>query len=221
MPPVSQSQRRWAWANKDKKTKEGRAAAEYAAADPGGKLPEKVMNPVMHTHHPMENEVKREAPKAKTRKGPFTAKRGEFHSLFNARGGEPNATERMQGGPETEEGDRASQEYEANEIGIEHQPNNLGSERIKGHGEPKGGTSTLPGGLDGRPKMGGFDHGPDGVRRPEGTTGSLGAQRHDGVEELNDETRGTHALPPSEYSGGRKVPQEVKERLAKALTHRR
>jgi hypothetical protein len=41
MPPVSQAQRRWAWANKDKKTKEGRAAKEFAEADPGGKLPEK------------------------------------------------------------------------------------------------------------------------------------------------------------------------------------
>jgi hypothetical protein len=42
MPAVSQAQRRWAFANKDKKTKEGRAAKEFAAADPGGKLPEKV-----------------------------------------------------------------------------------------------------------------------------------------------------------------------------------
>ncbi len=39
MPPVSEAQRRWAFANKDKNTKEGHAAAEYAAADPGGKLP--------------------------------------------------------------------------------------------------------------------------------------------------------------------------------------
>ena len=39
MPPVSQAQRRWAFANKDKDTAEGKAAAEYAAADPGGKLP--------------------------------------------------------------------------------------------------------------------------------------------------------------------------------------
>jgi hypothetical protein len=41
MPPVSQAQRRWAWGNKDKNTKEGRAAKEFADADPGGKLPEK------------------------------------------------------------------------------------------------------------------------------------------------------------------------------------
>lgn len=41
MPPISQSQRRWAFANKDKPGKEGKAAAEFAAADPGGKLPEK------------------------------------------------------------------------------------------------------------------------------------------------------------------------------------
>ena len=41
MPPVSQSQRRWAFANKDKDTAEGRAAKEFAKADQGGKLPEK------------------------------------------------------------------------------------------------------------------------------------------------------------------------------------
>lgn len=41
MPPVSQAQRRWAFANRDKNTREGRAAKEFAAADPGGKLPEK------------------------------------------------------------------------------------------------------------------------------------------------------------------------------------
>lgn len=41
MPPTSEAQRRWAFANKDKNTKEGRAAAEYAAADPGGPLPER------------------------------------------------------------------------------------------------------------------------------------------------------------------------------------
>jgi hypothetical protein len=42
MPPVSQAQRRWAFANRKKKTAEGKAAAEFAAADKGGKLPEKV-----------------------------------------------------------------------------------------------------------------------------------------------------------------------------------
>jgi hypothetical protein len=41
MPPVSQAQRRWAWSQKDKDTKEGKAAKEFADADPGGKLPEK------------------------------------------------------------------------------------------------------------------------------------------------------------------------------------
>jgi hypothetical protein len=41
VPPVSEAQRRWAFANKDKDTKEGRAAKEYAEADKGGKLPEK------------------------------------------------------------------------------------------------------------------------------------------------------------------------------------
>jgi hypothetical protein len=41
MPPVSEAQRRWAFANKDKGGKEGAAAKEFADADPGGKLPEK------------------------------------------------------------------------------------------------------------------------------------------------------------------------------------
>jgi hypothetical protein len=39
MPPVSQKQRAWAFANKDKNSKEGKAAKEFANADPGGKLP--------------------------------------------------------------------------------------------------------------------------------------------------------------------------------------
>lgn len=39
-PPVSEAQRRWAFANKDKGGKEGAAASEFANADPGGKLPE-------------------------------------------------------------------------------------------------------------------------------------------------------------------------------------
>ena len=39
MPPVSEAQRRWAFANKDKNTREGKAAKEFADADPGGKLP--------------------------------------------------------------------------------------------------------------------------------------------------------------------------------------
>ena len=42
MPPVSEAQRKWAWANKDKDTQEGHAAKEFAQADPGGKLPKKV-----------------------------------------------------------------------------------------------------------------------------------------------------------------------------------
>ncbi|WP_439392334.1 hypothetical protein ACRQ5Q_22320 [Bradyrhizobium sp. PMVTL-01] len=42
MPPVSQAQRRWAFANRNKKGAEGKAAREFAKADPGGKLPAKV-----------------------------------------------------------------------------------------------------------------------------------------------------------------------------------
>lgn len=41
MPPVSEAQRRWAFANKDKGGKEGAAAREFAESDPGGKLPER------------------------------------------------------------------------------------------------------------------------------------------------------------------------------------
>lgn len=52
MPPVSEAQRRWAWANKDKKTTEGRAAAEYAGADPGGKLPKKSAGKKLYPKHP-------------------------------------------------------------------------------------------------------------------------------------------------------------------------
>jgi hypothetical protein len=46
MPIVSQAQRRWAWANKDKPGKEGKAAAEFAASDKGGKLPERKASPL-------------------------------------------------------------------------------------------------------------------------------------------------------------------------------
>lgn len=42
MPAVSAAQRRWAFANKDKGGAEGKAAAEFAKSDPGGKLPEHV-----------------------------------------------------------------------------------------------------------------------------------------------------------------------------------
>jgi hypothetical protein len=44
MPPVSQAQRRWAFANKDRRGSEGKAAREFAKADPGGKLPRRVKN---------------------------------------------------------------------------------------------------------------------------------------------------------------------------------
>jgi hypothetical protein len=44
MPPVSQAQRRWAFANKDKPGSEGKAAKEFAESDPGGKLPERKSN---------------------------------------------------------------------------------------------------------------------------------------------------------------------------------
>lgn len=44
MPPVSQAQRRWAWVNRNKRGEAGKAAREFADADPGGKLPAKVKN---------------------------------------------------------------------------------------------------------------------------------------------------------------------------------
>lgn len=48
MPAVSEAQRRWAFAKKDEDTKEGRAAAKFAAADKGGKLPEHVKDGKSH-----------------------------------------------------------------------------------------------------------------------------------------------------------------------------
>lgn len=50
MPPVSEAQRRWAWANKDKGGKEGAAAKEYAEADTGGKLPARKKKSVLYDH---------------------------------------------------------------------------------------------------------------------------------------------------------------------------
>jgi hypothetical protein len=55
MPPVSEAQRRWAFANKDKDTKEGKAAKEFAEADPGGKLPKKKSKRSALYDHPRSN----------------------------------------------------------------------------------------------------------------------------------------------------------------------
>ncbi len=199
MPPVSQAQRRWAWANKDKKGPEGRAAKEYADADPGGKLPEKVMNPVMHTHHPMEGEVKNETEFEGHKSPPqkremFSTGRKGIHATFKNKGpaylkkGAGEARRFNQGGT-TPDGDRASYEHEANEAGTENLKENLGSKRKSGHGEPQGGTTTVP---------------------------NMGAPH----EDLKDETRGTKELPSAQYAG-KKVPQEAKERIAKALLRAR
>lgn len=51
--PVSQAQRRWAFANKDAKGQKGKAAREFVKADPGGKLPERVKDgkPVNKPRH--------------------------------------------------------------------------------------------------------------------------------------------------------------------------
>ena len=50
MPPVSEAQRKWAWANKDKGGKEGAAAKEFANADKGGKLPAKKKKSPLYDH---------------------------------------------------------------------------------------------------------------------------------------------------------------------------
>lgn len=54
MPIVSQAQQRWAYANKNKKTKEGKAAAHFVEAGPAGgsfkKLPAK-KKPAKKEHH--------------------------------------------------------------------------------------------------------------------------------------------------------------------------
>ena len=42
MNPAFSHRSLWAWANKNKPGADGKAAAEYAAADPGGKLPARV-----------------------------------------------------------------------------------------------------------------------------------------------------------------------------------
>ena len=50
MPPVSEAQRKWAWANKNKGGKEGAAAKEFADADKGGKLPAKKKKSPLYDH---------------------------------------------------------------------------------------------------------------------------------------------------------------------------
>jgi hypothetical protein len=57
VPPVSEAQRRWAFANKDKNTKEGRAAKEFADADKGGKLPEKKAKRKSMYSHPSSSKM--------------------------------------------------------------------------------------------------------------------------------------------------------------------
>jgi hypothetical protein len=57
MPPVSEAQRRWAFANMDKDTKEGRAAKKFADADPGGKLPEKKKPKSKMYSHPSSSKM--------------------------------------------------------------------------------------------------------------------------------------------------------------------
>jgi hypothetical protein len=202
MPPVSEAQRRWAWANRGKDTKEGHAAAEYAAADAGGKLPSRVMNPVMHTHHPMEKTVKHEMmgeEKKTPRREMFDSKRNPMHKTFgrtSTKGGLSYLKGGNRGGPPVNEGsgpmedDSKSEKMEGNEIGEEGLKNNNGSKRKSGYGNPQGGTTTTP--VMGGPK-----------------------------EMLEDETRGTHELQAHPYSVKHEIPQEHKERIARALMRRK
>jgi hypothetical protein len=53
VPPVSQAQRRWAWSQKDSNP----AAAEFAEADKGGKLPARVKKGRAVRRHGNEREI--------------------------------------------------------------------------------------------------------------------------------------------------------------------
>lgn len=59
MPPASQAQRRWAFANRDKSP----AASEFAAADEGGKLPARVKNGKPAGKNAREHEIAAEVTK--------------------------------------------------------------------------------------------------------------------------------------------------------------
>ena len=231
------------------------------------------MNPVMHTHHPMESEMKAHAMKTpghatgdsrgssiepvthKGKKQPFQARNpNKLHAMFGpgeshvsgfAKGGgrehptgglsylkggsdaplhaHPDHFGDREGhdGHETGEyrsNDEKSAKMEGNEVGREGMKNNLGSKRKTGYGEPQGGTTSLPANPSITSKS--YEHS-QGNKMPEG-----GMVKDKGMDDgprqnLADDNRGTHAFPPSEYSGGRKVPQEMKERIAKSLLRRR
>jgi len=94
----------------------------------------KPMNPVMHTHSSMENDV--EKMPSHLRKSEIPATKGKA-ALGKHKGGGPF---RMP----NEQGHHASFRHEADEAGTEGLDDNLGSKRKSGYGEPQGGTTTIP-----------------------------------------------------------------------------
>jgi hypothetical protein len=125
-------------------------------------------------------------------------------------------------------GDAKSMHYEGHEVGQENIRDNLGSERVRGYGEPQGGTTTLPGRPAGKEKVSGLHtQGPSGLPAHEhgaseyssGARGTAGS--HPMTDHLEDETRGTHQLPAHRFAASANVPQEVKEALARTLVRRR
>ena len=85
------------------------------------------------------------------------------------------------------EDDAKSDRMESSEFGSEGLKDNLGSKRKSGYGDPQGGTTT--------------------------TTSMPGGDKGD----LMDETRGTHLFPKHPMAAKHDVPQEAKERMARAL----
>lgn len=221
----------------------------------------KPMNPVMHTHHPMEKSVgkgndydherKDEHPGEKGKPFMRGRKEGSLHKLFGPGEGHGSGFEKG-GGREHPEGGLkylkggsdaplhaspdhfaerehhdgkheahpdASMAHEGKEFGTEGLRNNLGSKRKSGYGDPQGGTTSLP---ETPGIKGGTEHDHTmGKKLPEGGPVASRGMKSTEHEDLADETRGTHELPAHEYAAKHDVPQEHKERLAKALMRAR
>jgi len=125
-------------------------------------------------------------------------------------------------------GDSASFHYEGHEAGSEDLRDNLGSERNRGYGQPQAGTTTLPGRPAGKDHVHGLGtQGPSGLPAHEhgaseyhaGARGTAGG--HPTTDHLEDGTRGTHGLASHQFAAEHRVPQEVKEALARTLVRRR
>jgi hypothetical protein len=206
----------------------------------------KPMNPVMHTHHPMEAEVKAGrgsdydelrhdehpgekgkvalGPKARPakEKGPFRAGRAAHHVMFGPGEGRGSGFEKG-GGREHPEGGlkylRGGQDAP-----LHASPDNFGKrEGHDGHytGEYRSNDEKSA-------KMEGAEFGSEGLKENLGSKrksgygnpqGGTTDERHEG--DLGDETRGTQELPAHQFSAKHAVPQEARERLAKALLRRR